>query len=264
MTSCDNYRNQIPQALLGELTAQEQQALESHLRDCPVCRREQDLVVDTVTQIRSATDIPVPRHFFVYSQKSHATAWDLFKQFSIAWKLAVTAAVAVTAVFAGLAVANFHGRSDRGVYTFGFGKSIEPAAVPAAPGFDVQALKLELLRVLEERSGQERLQWVQAMKDELRKSESTLSRQQQKTLETALASAEGRVNNRIFTTGLALQANWNKSLSDMYQSIGTQRQRDLVLIRERLDQLAAQGQIKADQTDVILETLLQVAEVRLK
>src|SRR3989442_11095392 len=56
---CSNFRNLIPRALLSDLTGEQQQALEAHLKDCPPCAQEQDLYLNTFDQLRSADDVPV-------------------------------------------------------------------------------------------------------------------------------------------------------------------------------------------------------------
>ena len=53
-------------------------------------------------------------------------------------------------------------------------------------------------------------------------------------------------------------------MTDLYQTIQTQRRQDLILTKNRLDRLAVQGEMRSTQTDAILETLLQVAEMRMK
>ena len=70
---CSNFRNLIPRALLSDLTREEQEALQAHLKDCAPCAQERELYLNTFSQLRSTDDIPVPRHFFIYPDESRLT-----------------------------------------------------------------------------------------------------------------------------------------------------------------------------------------------
>ena len=50
----------------------------------------------------------------------------------------------------------------------------------------------------------------------------------------------------------------------MYRTLETQRVQDLSSVNDRLNRITVNGEIKSNQTDAILETLLQVAELKLK
>ncbi len=71
---CSNFRNLIPRALLSDLTREEQEALQAHLKDCAPCAQERELYLNTFSQLRSADDAPVPRHFFIYPDESRPTS----------------------------------------------------------------------------------------------------------------------------------------------------------------------------------------------
>jgi len=260
---CEDHRKKIWETLLGDVSPAEQESLKTHLTECPSCSREQDVAVDTVQQLRSATDVPVPRHFFVYPGKARFSPWSLFQSLSLAWKAAVIMIVLAMGGLSGLAMANFQGQAERGRFTISFGKAPEPKVVHTAPSANVEALKTDLLRVLEERSHQEHQVWVQDMRKELARSSLALTRKQQKLVDTALAGLEAQVDHQLRTRELALQASWKQSMTDLYQTVQAQRKQDLVLTRNHLDRLAVQGQMRNHQTDAILETLLQVAEMRM-
>lgn len=264
MSNCDDFQKQVSRAVLGDISSEEQESLELHLRDCALCRREWDRTVDVVSRLRLATDVAVPRHFFVHTEEGTRTAWNLLRAPAMAWKLGFAALLLGIALPALFAAANFHARIDHGAYVLSFGRQIDLKPQGSTPLVDVRPLKAELLRVLDERLRQERLHWIQAIKTEQSRSAPALSRRQQAELARVLASLEQRVNERIVTTSAALQTRWDKSLSDTYDSVQVQRQRDVMLALQRLDQLRKQEEVKASETDAILETLLQVAEVRLR
>ena len=111
---CEDHRKKIWETLLGDVSPAEQESLKTHLTECPSCSREQDVAVDTVQQLRSATDVPVPRHFFVYPGKARFSPWSLFQSLSLAWKAAVIMIVLAMGGLSGLAMANFQGQAERG------------------------------------------------------------------------------------------------------------------------------------------------------
>ena len=82
-------------------------------------------------------------------------------------------------------------------------------------------------------------------------------------LESALTSLEGRVNERIVGTANQLEERTGRAVASAYQSVETKQRQDLLAIDDRLSRLAATGEQKNDQTNAILETLLEVAELRL-
>src|SRR5438445_2327841 len=132
---CSNFRNLIPRALLSDLTREEQEALQAHLKDCAPCAQERELYLNTFSQLRSTDDVPVPRHFFIYPDESRPTLRQLFAQLSLAWKGSLAAAFLV-----GLSVLAFTSmeiRSEPGGIVFRIGKSPEPVAVGPAPSIDL-------------------------------------------------------------------------------------------------------------------------------
>ena len=91
--SCKEYRNWISRALLGDLSPSEQQQLETHLLDCPVCTAENELYADTFQQLRSISDAPAPRHFFVYPQERRPGLTEFLRSGHWAWKAVAGVAV---------------------------------------------------------------------------------------------------------------------------------------------------------------------------
>ena len=259
---CSNFSNLIPRALLSDLTREEQEALQAHLKDCAPCAQERELYLNTLGQLRSADDAPVPRHFFIYPDESRPTLRQLFGQLSLAWKGSLAAAFLV-----GLSVLAFTSmeiRSEPGGMVFRIGNAPEPVAVGPAPSIDLEALKSELTRLLENRSRNDKLEILQTLRAEMARSESAMTRKQRLVLETALSRLESRVNNRIVDAAASLESANQRSLGDMYRTLETQRVQDLSSVNDRLNRITVNGEIKSNQTDAILETLLQVAELKLK
>ena len=261
---CSNFRNLIPRALLSDLTRVEQEALEAHLKDCAPCAQERELYLNTFSQLRSADDAPVPRHFFIYPDESRPTLRQLFGQLSLAWKGSLAAAFLALAGLSALAFTSMEIRSEPGGMVFRIGNAPEPVAVGPAPSIDLEALKSELTRLLENRSRNDKLEILQTLRAEMARSESAMTRKQRLVLETALSRLESRVNNRIVDAAASLESANQRSLGDMYRTLETQRVQDLSSVNDRLNRITVNGEIKSNQTDAILETLLQVAELKLK
>src|SRR5438552_451069 len=161
---CSNFRNLIPRALLSDLTRVEQEALEAHLKDCAPCAQERELYLNTFSQLRSADDAPVPRHFFIYPDESRPTLRQLFGQLSLAWKGSLAAAFLALAGLSALAFTSMEIRSEPGGMVFRIGNAPEPVAVGPAPSIDLEALKSELTRLLENRSRNDKLEILQDRK----------------------------------------------------------------------------------------------------
>ncbi len=261
---CNEYRDQISQSLMEGLSGDQQKALDKHLAECAPCAWEQRLYRDVLSQIRLARDVDVPRHFFVYPDEGRPNLWQVFRGLSLAWKGAVGAAALATLVLCVFIVANLEIRAEPGSYTVRLGKPSQPVPLPQPPAVNLEELKADLLRILEERSRNDKIEIVRTLRSELARSESTLTKRQRLLLGTALVDLESRVNSRVVDTATNLENGTQRSLAVMYRAFETQRTQDLSSINERLSRIAVSGEIKSNQTDAILETLLQVAEFRMK
>jgi hypothetical protein len=259
MTSeCSKHQERIPRSFVGDLTAAEQQALDLHLAACSPCRGEHERYAETLHLLQSAGDEPVPRHFFVYPQERAANPWQLFLQMMPIWQ-ATTLAIAALALLLGIATASgLQIRSNPGSWSISFGRSI------TSPAIDLAALKAEILRTAEEKNREAAIAWIQNLRSEIVLSRTDLTQQQQVQLVAAFNDLESRLNNRITATADDLRAGTQKSNFDLYQAVSLQRQQDLNSVNVRLDKIVEDNEIKARQTDAILETLLQIANLNIK
>jgi hypothetical protein len=261
-TGCSTYQSQIPKALMGELNASDQQALESHVEECSVCFRERELYAETVKQLSSAADVSVPRHFFVYSGEATASRWQALPRLLLSWR---TAAIAAGLAAVVLALAPMQVRSERGAFVISFGHPAATAQPSASvEAIDVAKLKAEILSVVEERFRADRVEVIRTMRAELASSNAAFTRKQRALLETALSGAEARLDERLAATATSLETGTRNSLALFYRTMALQNERDFTAVNDRLNRLALSGEIKNNQTDAILETLLEVAEVRIK
>jgi hypothetical protein len=245
---------------MSDLSPAEEQALNAHLAECAACLGEQRLYLDTLSQVRGLSDSPIPRHFFVYPDEGSFSVIQFLRGLTPSWKLASSLAVVTVALFAGLLAARVQFRVEQGVYSFSFGRAL-PAPVPVKDSAaEIQALRVELTGLLEARSRSERAEWMNALQREIKASKRYDNRQQQQW-NAALSNLETRLNERIEESAVTLTAGIDQSASTVFRALQRQRQQDLALTRTRLEHLATRGELKEQETDEILSTLLQVARL---
>mgnify|MGYP001118307061 CR=1 FL=1 len=259
MTSeCSERQQQIHRSLLGDVTAEEQRALDTHISACPACQQERERYVQTLRLLQSVCDEPLPRHFLVYPQEHSAKPWQLFRQMTPIWQ-ATTAAIAAFVLLLGIAATSrMEIRSDHASWSVSFGQST------TTPAIDLVALKAEILRTSEEKNRETAIAWIQDLRSEIVLSRTNLTQQQQVELAAALNDLESRLNNQIAATAEDLKAGTQKSNFDLYQAVSLQRQEDLNSVNIRLDKIVEDNEIRARQTDAILDTLLQIANLNIK
>jgi hypothetical protein len=262
--NCDDARKWIPRDLVGDLGNSDQQWLQAHLRDCASCCKEQELCADTLQQLASASDVAVPHHFFVYRDERRSRLAEVLLASSQGWRVATVAAGLALALLIGLAMSRFRFRAESGVYSFSFGKPLPGQTAPSPPSIDVIALKSDLVRLLEARSERERLELMSTLRREFHEANRTLTRKQRLQWNSALATLEVRLNDRLEDRSVALKTGVDRSMGNLYQALQLQRQQDLAMTRNRLDRITAQGQLKDRETEEILSTLLQVAQFQEK
>jgi hypothetical protein len=262
---CMQYRNQIPRALLGDLNQGEQQRLDTHLAECSGCKQEHELYTNTVKQLRTVGDCPVPRHFFVYGANRSESPWQLFRRMSLGWQFGLASVALAMAVLGILTVARLQVRFEGSVMLVSFGNLPAPIANPMpTSAVSSSALEARILRTADERTRKEILDWVRTLREEIAQGNRRLGQQQHAILETALANLETRTGNRIFETAQSIEARTEKSVSDLYTTVNLQRERDVNAFNDQLTRVAVNTETRSDQTDVILDALLQAAELRLK
>ncbi len=264
-TGCEHFRNHIPRAMSADLDPVEQQALDRHLAECAPCSQEKELYAQTFGSLRSLEDVPVPRHFLVYPEERRVDPWQLFRNMSPAWQGVLASAVFILLIFSGTAAARLRVRFEDGALVVAFGRSTPARTAPApAPVLDTAALEARILQMVAERNRKEDLEWVRTLRAELAQSHKAITRNQRTQLEAVLGNLEARMNVHLDQTARALDDRTSQSLATFYQAMKRQRESDLALVDSKLDRLALSGEKKSNETDAILETLLQVADLKTK
>lgn len=258
ISECSEQSHRIPASFVGDLSEDEQQKLSRHLASCPACRMEHERYAETLLLLRSAEDEAVPRHFFVYPPEPAQNPWQLFRQLLPRWQVA-TSGVALLILMTGiLALSGFQVHADTGAWTVGF------ARWTSQPSLDIAALKAEILQAAAEKQRQADAALIQMVRSEIANSGADLSQQQQIRLAAVLTALESRFNDRLAVTAEDIRGTTQKSLADLHRSLSLQHEQGLEAVNTRVDGLAGYFEERSRQTDSILETLLDVVELRVR
>jgi hypothetical protein len=262
---CSAFRGLIPHALMGDLDAEEQQSLNLHLAECAPCRDEHSQYVETLRQMRLAGDVPVPRHFFVYSGERSKSPWSVFRSMNLAWQGAIAAAALLLGVLAASAVFRLNVRAEAGTWVLSIGEGAPAQIIPLpAQVVDSAAIEARVLSIVEDRNRREKLDWIRMIRAEIAKSNRSMSEDQRRLLQAALSDVEARLGGEISAAARSLEDRSDRALTTLYQVISSEHERDLVSVNTRLNSLAVNGERRNNQTEAILDTLLQVADLKLK
>jgi hypothetical protein len=251
---CSEYQKQIQKLALGELAVEEEKALKKHLETCSQCRSEQESYTQTIQMLQSVDDEPVPHHFFVYEEDRKPNPWRLFRQMKPLWQTATVAIAGLFFLIGIAAISQVQIRADRDGWTVAFSRG----------KMDAAAIKEEILKITAERNRAAAQAWMQQIRTEIENSRTDLTRQQREELTAAFARLNSRLSDRILQETDNVRIDTGALVSDMYKTVSQQRARDLALINNRFENTKELGAFKERQTNEILDTLLQVAELKLK
>jgi hypothetical protein len=238
---CVDYQKRIAKSILGDLAAEEQHSLDDHLATCAHCRSERESYLRALDLMKLADEKPVPRHFFIQADERKLNPWEVLRLLKPNWQVA-TAALAGLFVLISVGWAMSFGHHD----------------------IDVAALKQEILKSVEAQNRADWSTWLQEVRSELARSRADLTQQQEAELTAALARLDSRISGRLKTAEADMKNHTQQTAIALYRTIAQQRSQDLNFINLRFDSFQANSALKEQQTNVILDTLLQVAELRLR
>jgi len=253
-SECTEHPSKIAAYCLGDVTKEEKQALEAHLAACSSCRSELEGYRRTIGTLALIEDEPVPRHFFVYPEEQAPGFWRLLRQAPIAWRTAMACAASLLLLVGLAGIFRFQVRADSTGWVISFGN----------PGVDSAMLRREILEAASQNNRQAKLEWAAELQNELSRSWTSLSKQQQAQFTAALARLDSRVTGRIKNSEGQVKDDTRMVVSELYRIVSQQRAKDLEAISLRLDSTDANNAIKARQTNEILGTLLQVADLKIR
>ncbi len=261
-TGCAEFRKWIPMSLAGDLTGDEQESLDLHLTSCPSCRLEHKRYSETLRMLMQAEDEPVPRHFFVYPKERILNPWQLFRQMMPRWQVLTAGFAGVLLMLALVSAASLQVKAEQGAWIVSFGGNhgsgydVNQGGIP-----DITALKTEILKAAEAQNREAMREWVQSLQVDLSYMRADLTRQQQAYLDVALSNLESQFNERIILASDSVRDGAERSMLQIYQTVSMQHQDDVEDLNARLDDVILTGDTRARQTDAILETLLQIANM---
>jgi len=255
MTSqCSEYQRKIARSLLGDLNATEQRELEQHLATCRDCRSEQEDYAEILGKLKPAGDEPVPRHFFVHPIEERFSLGQVFRWMNRGQQAAILTTAGLLLLLGIAALSHLQLQVDRSGMRLDFGGS----AVDAA------ALKQEILTAADAKSRDAGAAMIKEVRAEIARAGSDLSRQQRAELAAALVTLNAGLSAQVSRSENNLRGDSQKMITGLYQAVSQQRARDLEIINLRFASAQADDALKTRQTDEILDTLLQEAELRLR
>jgi hypothetical protein len=184
---------------------------------------------------------------------------------SLAWQGAIAAVVLLFGVLTASAALRLNIRSENGAWILSLGKPVTRNITPAqTPPVDIADIEAKILKAVEEKNRLEKLEWVRTLRIEIEQSSRSMAERQHKILQVTLSDLEMRLGGQINATAKTLEDGSDRAFTNFYQVISTEREQDLATFNARLNRLAATDEVRGIQTDAILETILQVAELKLK
>jgi hypothetical protein len=260
---CELYRGLIPRILLHDLPADVQEKVEAHLRECESCQTEQAAYLQTLRTLQTVEDVEVPRHFLVEEPAPRPALADLLKGLALPWKLAAAGTTLGVLVFLWIAASGLQFRADNGVYAFSFGQPL-PDLTRHDESAELQAVRSELTEFVTAAIQTEREQYLALLKTEIERSSRELNAEQKRLLRVAVTGIEERTNQSIAMTRELLENQAAVSMETLYDSLQDQRKQDLTQIRNSMVRSAIQNEVKELQTQVVLNTLLEATDLRLR
>jgi hypothetical protein len=250
-SECSEYQKKIAGFFLGDLGEADRKALEEHLAACPSCRSEHAGYAEAIELLRSAGDETVPRHFFVHGEEQVRNPWQLFCRMRPAWRAAMAAVAALFLVICAAAASRIQIRSGSSGWAVSFG------------GVDIEALKADILKAAEAQNRKFVAGRVQEVRAEIAQSSAAAARQQREYVAAELSRLDSKLGKRVELAEGSVRADAQNMVFNVYQTVSRQRAQDLGIVNLRFDALEANNAIKTRQTNDVLGTLLQAAELRL-
>jgi len=237
---CNEYQKKIARSFLEDLTSEEKLSLDEHLAECPHCRSEQESYARTFQAMQSVGNEPVPHHFFIHPEEKKYNLWEIFHLLKPRWQV-MTVALAGLLFLAGAGLVLSLTRNN----------------------FDVAALRKDFLKAAEEQNNQARAAWLQEAQAEIARSRTDLTQQQKTELMAAMNRLDSRWTGRLNAAQSRAKSDTRDMAVNLYRTVAQDRAQDLRFINLRFDSIETNNAIETRQTDAMIGTLLQAAELRL-
>jgi len=247
---CEDFQNMIKDELAGELSLENQSELAVHLADCSICLHERQELQRTFGMLKSLEEQPVPGHFFVYEQPK-ASLLERFRGIPKGFRWAAATGFACLLLLAGFIISNISIRVGESRIILAYG---DPITEP-----DVQDIRREFeQKLLDARREDQRV--FAGLLEEQRKLYNGSLNQYYQRVDTRVNNLEGQLVETINDNNAALQARLEGTMIQYGELMKAQYQNDLRDINRRLTQITLEGRLRDNQTDALMNTLVQLAD----
>ncbi len=253
--NCDNYSEWIQKSIFEGIGESEKTALEAHLAVCPDCQAEWKLVQSTLSELRAFPEAVPPKHFYIQPEPARLGIRDLFRQMSLFWRMASASLLLATLLIGGAAASSLRVHTEDGQLTVAFGE------LRLAPKIDPEQLKASLRKEIELEMDQRQVLLLQQVRQEIAAAGDAFSTQQRQRMVAALSKLEDRVGDRIDQDNAQTQARFQAAAAQIYSTLSREQKRQMALLNDRLDLLNVRDQIQGDQTQALMATVLQIADL---
>lgn len=253
---CERCRNQIGPCLVGDLEPQERRELERHLSECTDCRLVRQEMEQALQALSSLEDVDVPRHHFVHDRSSGLVPGGLQGPLSWAWKGAWAALLGVFLISAGLLLSGLQIRIGSGSLTLAYG------ALPPESSLDSDALRRELVDLLEDRLHSRETVWMEQVRSEIRDAGDLLTQEQKREFTAILERVDSRWDVQLEQKSDLLAAECKAGMAGLYRTLYTQHRDDIDHLGSRIEIMNVRDEIRGSQTDALVSTLVQFADLQ--
>lgn len=253
--NCDTYTEWIQRSIFEDIDPERREALEAHLAVCPDCAAEKALLLSTLSEMRAFPEMSTPKHFYVQPERRRATLWNIFQQMSLFARLATASFLLGALLIGGAAASSLQVHSEDGVLSLGFGK------FSTQPKIDPEALRASLTRELQVAMDQRQELLLDQLRLEISNAADSLNDQQRQRLNAALGKLEERFDQRIDQQTMETRARFQAAAQQIYTTLSREQKRQIALLNDRLDLLNVRDQIQGNQTQALMATVLQIADL---
>ncbi len=223
-------------------------------KDC----NEHQSYAETLQMLGELESVEPPRHFFVYEEPSRHPGWTgWWKMMTAPRALAATACLLLLITLAAIA-SNLHFRSDGASLTIGLG-ALPVLAEPRVER-DPELLRADFRRLLTEELSTRERQVLKLVRAEISSLNEEIELTQGDRFDRILASLNDRLGQQFQERDQILSNNLRDAALDIYQTLSVQQQQDLRSLNIRLGAVETTGQIQGNQTEVLMATVMQLAQ----
>ena len=257
-TDCAKYKDWI----FGQEQAEGEDSLprelDDHLKECAECRHEQRSYTETLEVLGELTSVEPSRHFFVYEEPSRDLRWSNWWRPLLSPGALAAAACLLMLIALGAIASNLQLRSDGTSLTIGLG-SLPVLAQPRVER-DPELLRADFRRLLTEELSSRERQVVNLVRAEIAALGKQIEQAQGDRFDRVLASFNDQLGQQFEERDEILSDNLQSAAVDIYQTLSAHQQQDLRNLNIRLGALETNGQIQGTQTEVLMATVMQLAQ----